>query len=180
MANCVFQIVRNYNLLGDVHALVFDTTASNTGEWKGSDAMFERMLDRAVLWLACRHHIPGLHIKHANEVIRGESDAPEDKLFKQFRNNFPLLTWLITRHGIGLIMLMIGGKEQQTCCSGLIIMQDATLVHEDYRELLELVTIYLGGGIKRVQNKCRLLRWKTRRSTHGAQFMASCLYPDSI
>ena len=49
MPNCVFQIVRNYNLLGDVHALVFDTTASNTGEWKGSDAMFERILDRAVL-----------------------------------------------------------------------------------------------------------------------------------
>ena len=69
--------------------MVFDTTASNTGEWKGSVSRFEMMLDRAVLWLACRHHIPELHIKHANEVLRGESDAPEDKLFKQFKKQFP-------------------------------------------------------------------------------------------
>ena len=32
-------------------------------------------------------------------------------------------------------------------------MQNAIWVREDYRELLELVTIYLGGGNKRAQNK---------------------------
>ena len=73
MANCVFQTVSEFDLLDDLQALVFNTTASNTGEWKGSVTRFEIMLGRAVLWLDCRHHIPELHIKHVNDAISGPS-----------------------------------------------------------------------------------------------------------
>ena len=36
MGNCVFNKVAEFGLLDDVQAVVFDTTASNTGRWRGS------------------------------------------------------------------------------------------------------------------------------------------------
>ena len=80
--------VGDLGLLPKVEALVFDTTASNTGIWKGSTTRFEKMLHRSVFWLACRHHIPELFVKHANTIVRGESKGPDDPLFKKFAKNF--------------------------------------------------------------------------------------------
>ena len=71
MADCINNTVNNFGLTSKIEALVFDTTASNTGVWKGSTTRFEKMLGRAILWLACRHHIPELFIKHANIAVRG-------------------------------------------------------------------------------------------------------------
>ena len=55
----------------EIIAMVWDTTASNTGVHKGSATKFEESLQRAILWVACRHHIGELHIKHANIAVRG-------------------------------------------------------------------------------------------------------------
>ena len=63
LANTVYRVVSQFELLDDVQAFVFDTTASNTGCWRGSVTMFEAMLGRSALWLARRNHIPELHIK---------------------------------------------------------------------------------------------------------------------
>lgn len=49
----------------------WDTTASNTGSLRGSATLFEQQLERGVLWLACRHHVGELHIKHADIEVRG-------------------------------------------------------------------------------------------------------------
>ena len=88
MANSLNKTVSDFGLTSKVEAFVFDTTASNTGIWKGSVSRFEKMLHKAVLWLACRHHIPELFVKHANITVRGESTAPEDPLFTKFRKKF--------------------------------------------------------------------------------------------
>ena len=85
MANCVHSIAQEYGFLPQVQAIVFDTTASNTGKRKGSVGRFEKMVKRQLLCLACRHHIPELFIKHASIAVRGETDAPTDPLFKDFK-----------------------------------------------------------------------------------------------
>ena len=51
--------------------LSWDTTSSNTGAVKGSSTLLERELGGARLWLACRHHIGELHVKHVDHEIRG-------------------------------------------------------------------------------------------------------------
>ena len=73
MSNAVYDLGVQYGLIERVRAVVFDTTASNSGCWKGSVTLFEKRLGRSILWLACRHHIVELHIKHANEALRGPS-----------------------------------------------------------------------------------------------------------
>ena len=72
MANCLNKTVSDFELTSKIEAFVFDTTASNTGVWSGSVTLYEKMLKKAVLWLACRHHIPELIVKHANIAVRGE------------------------------------------------------------------------------------------------------------
>ena len=89
MADCVYEKVGEFGFLSAVEAMVFDTTASNTGQWKGSVKRFEQKLKRALLWLACRHHIPELFIKHASTAVRGPTTAPEDPMFKAFKKAFP-------------------------------------------------------------------------------------------
>ena len=46
MAKCVFKVVNGFELLDSVHALVFDTTNSNTGRWEGSSTTFETLLEQ--------------------------------------------------------------------------------------------------------------------------------------
>ena len=89
MADCVYEKVGEFGFLSAVEAMVFDTTASNTGQWKGSVKRFEQKLKRTLLWLACRHHIPELFIKHASTAVRGPTTAPEDPMFKAFKKAFP-------------------------------------------------------------------------------------------
>ena len=81
MANCVYSKLQEFGLLEKVEALVFDTTGSNTGRWNG-------IITRALFWLACRHHIPELFIKHANIAVRGPKKGPEDSLFKDIKEQF--------------------------------------------------------------------------------------------
>ena len=52
---------------------VFDTTSSNTGLREGAATYLEHDLGHAMLWLACRHHIAEIHIKHAYVAIQGAS-----------------------------------------------------------------------------------------------------------
>ena len=55
------------NIIG----MSWDTTASNTGQHRGSASLFEQEMGRSILWLACRHHMGELHVKHADIEARG-------------------------------------------------------------------------------------------------------------
>ena len=152
MANMLNNTVTKFELISKVEALVFDTTASNTGIWKGSSTHFEKMLGKSLLWLACRHHVPELFVKHANEEVRGKSTAPEDPLFSKFRKQFKFIdtdlkhVWVWPdesdwRHQRATDILEWAEHH----------MKQGTWPREDYRELLELTVIFLGGVVKRVQ-----------------------------
>ena len=92
MAKCLFKLVNDFELLNGVLALVFDTTASNTGWWKGSSTIFEAMLEQPWLWLACRHNISELFIKHVSIAICGEMKGLMIHSSKNLNVFFVLLT----------------------------------------------------------------------------------------
>ena len=72
MVDALVETIQSWNVSpSEIIAMVWDTTSSNTGIHKGSATKFEESLQRAILWLACRHHIGELHIKHANIAVRG-------------------------------------------------------------------------------------------------------------
>ena len=77
MSNCVYQVAEEYDFSSQVKAMVFDSTASYTRVWKGSNSRFEKRMKRKLLCLACRHHIPDIH--HIPDT---------DPLFKNFKKVF--------------------------------------------------------------------------------------------
>lgn len=181
MANAVHQIGEEYGLNKKAEAMVFDTTASNTGQYQGSVTRYEVLVGRALFWLACRHHIAELHVKHANELLRGPSDGPDDKLFKKFKEVFPTLS--IDERMLWVWPVDTNSWRYEKAFDVLIWadehMELATWAREDYRELLELVVLFLGGQVKRVRNeKVQEVQDFVRKpgAIHRARFMASCLY----
>ena len=147
MAKCVFKIMNDFELIESVGAVVFGTTASNTGQWRGSATLVEVMLQRSLLWLACRHHIPELFIKHANTAIRGPSKGPDDPLFKEFKAFFGFIN--LDNRTVWKWPTSVRDRRHQRAGDILVWadrhMQRATWPREDYRELLELEVLYLGG-----------------------------------
>ena len=56
-ANATLDLLEAWDLSDNVVALVFDTTASNSGIHNGTAKLIEENLGRKLLYLACRHHI---------------------------------------------------------------------------------------------------------------------------
>ena len=57
-ADAVKEAINNWGLSEVIIACCFDTTSSNTGINSGSCVLLQQLLNRQLLWLSCRHHIP--------------------------------------------------------------------------------------------------------------------------
>ena len=75
------KALEDWGLKDLIIACGFDTTSSNTGIHKGSCVLLQEMLQRQLLWLACRHHILELLVKAAYHQVFGDTKAPDVKLF---------------------------------------------------------------------------------------------------
>ena len=74
MADAVSEMIQKWHLpLQRIIGLCYDTTASNSGKQKGSVKLVEAVIKHACMWLACRHHVGELHIKHVNIRVRGDT-----------------------------------------------------------------------------------------------------------
>jgi hypothetical protein len=79
------EVVKLWDLKRDIRAIVFDTTASNTGCRKGCCTLLQKWLGRQVLWLGCRHHISELLAKGSWHSVFDEDLSPENKLMSSFK-----------------------------------------------------------------------------------------------
>ena len=73
MTNAVLNTIALWEIPSEsIVGMSWDTTTSNTGRNLGSSTLFEKEIGRGILWLACRHHIGELHVKHADTRVRGD------------------------------------------------------------------------------------------------------------
>ena len=86
--NAVVQLLGEWDILDKVIGLVFDTTSSNTGRFKGSATAIETTLKKAVMWLACRHHVYEIHVKHVSDHFMGKRNSPSESLFVRFQKEW--------------------------------------------------------------------------------------------
>lgn len=74
MADAVVRAINTWEIPHQrIIGMCWDTTASNTGVNQGSATYVEADLKKALLWLACRHHIGERHIAHVDTRVRGAS-----------------------------------------------------------------------------------------------------------
>ena len=87
-ADKVKEIIDDWNLTEKIIAVGFDTTSSNTGVHKGACTILQQLLNRQILWMACRHHVLELVVGSAFKQLFGDTTSPEVTLFKILKTNW--------------------------------------------------------------------------------------------
>ena len=91
-AEKVQEILHDWNLTEKIVAVGFDTTSSNTGVHRGACTILQQLLNRQILWMACRHHVLELIVGAAFKHLFSETTSPEVTLFKIMKSSCKIQT----------------------------------------------------------------------------------------
>ena len=173
----VENVLEEWGLKEHIMALGFDTTASNTGVHAGAVTLLEKYLGRACIWSACQRHIHELHIKHAAEFVFGPTSGPSDKMFKNLRDKWGEVKDNIDYYDLtgfdwnkykGTILEEEAKLSLNFCLQAL---SDGVFPREDYKELVELTIVWLGG-----MGRVAKFKFQWPGAFHHARFMSKALY----
>ena len=171
-AEVVKDALKEWSIKDEVCAFVFDTTSSNSGAENGACKCLEDWLGFPVLWLACRHHIHELHLKRIVQGVTGVSKDPGVALFRRLRSDWRNL--VIDYSNLSTMdYTMLPEWLQQEAKSVLEWaekeLEKNTWPREDYRELLRLSIMVLGGTVPGFQ-------FLQPGPDHHARWMSKALY----
>ena len=171
MCDAIIETIDDWNLREDVKAFSFDTTPSNTGRVNGVCVLLEARLGRNILYLACRHHIFEIMLEEVFSSCMGLSSGPEIPLFKRFKKFWPNIITDDFNPGINdeYVLTELDSVKNEIL---LFATEQLNTDHprDDYRELLELTVIFLGGVPQRG------IKFMKPGALHRARFMARLIY----
>ena len=170
-AKAVLYALHDWNLDDQVQIMCCDTTASNTGRLNGASVLLEQRLERDLLLFACRHQIYELVIKSVFAAkIQQVTNSPDIPLFKKFRDNCSN----IDSTNIQIYLNFVKQHCNDCEIDQLVMFYNCELqkkiVRDDYRELIELSIIFLGG------DKEKKLKIRPSGTMHQARWMARAIY----
>lgn len=168
IAEAVMDKINSWGIANKVIGLSFDTTSVNTGVKNGACKIIESQLNKDLLFLACRHHILEILLATAFEVCHGPSKGPEISMFKTFASTWNSLDKSKFKPGFDRYNIApeISADLLLFCMQQLEISQP----RDDYKELLELSVIVLG-GMPNLQ-----VKFKRPGPIHHARWMAKAIY----
>jgi hypothetical protein len=168
-AEAVVTCLEDWNLIDDVKAMCFDTTASNTGEKKGACLILQQKLNKNLLAFACRHHINEIIISDVFNSCYGTSTGPDILLFKRFQTCWDQMDK--SNYQTYEDISMSWSENIITFCKSQL---KEFHPREDYRELLELTIVYLGGTLE------KNISFRRPGALHRARWMARVIYAIKI
>lgn len=171
MASSVFETVLSWGLCDKIKSMVFDTTASNTGRINGACTLLEQKLEKNVLWLACRHHILEIVLEAIVVLAVGVSSGPEIQIFKRFQKRWPQ----INQENFKTVnadpeILMYVEDVSNIMISFATHQLKQFQPRDDYKELLNLTIIFLGGTPEKG------VSFRAPAGLHRARWMAKAIY----
>ena len=164
-AEAVFNACESWDINDFVRCMCFDTTAANSGVRKGACTLLQQKLQKDLLWLACRHHILEIMLEAVvSSNLPAASSGPEIQLFKRFRSKWTALDKSdFTR----------ASEDMCTTANEIIAFANNQLElfqpRDDYKELLQLTIVFLGGNVKN-------FTFKAPAGLHRARWMAKAIY----
>lgn len=170
-ASAVFETIVSWNLCDQIKCLCFDTTAVNTGIRNGACTLLEQKMDKDTLWLACRHHIMEIMLEAVIIEVLGPSSAPDILVFKRFKTAWPN----IDQSKFSTIQSDLNAlKCVEHITSSIIAFAEKQLhvfqPRDDYKELLNLTIIFLGGVPKKG------ISFRAPAGLHRARWIAKAIY----
>lgn len=134
--------------------------------------MIEEWLGRPVLWLACRRHVAELHLKSGVLYFMGKTTDPGVALFRRLRDQWRSLDIHLDQ----LVLFDWGSASEELCQLAADVLEWAqnelekgTFPRDDYRELLELIVITLGGTVEGFS-------FRFPQQDSNARWMAKAIY----
>ena len=171
-AEVVKKVMDEWGVKKEVCGLVFDTTSTNTGAESGACKFLEDWLGTPLLWIACRHHVHELHLKRVVQGVIGQTKDPGVSLFRRLKSSWHSLDidydnlfkfdyssvpeWMVEE---GKAVLAWAERE----------LAKNTWPRDDYKELLKLTIICLGGNIPGFQ-------FMIPGPDHHARWMSKVIY----
>ena len=126
--------------------MCFDTTSSNTGCKNGACVLLEQKLGFELLHLSCCHHILEIVLEAAFSSCIVPSSGPDILLFKRFQSRWQ---FIVKENFESAFMNECTRNEVQCTSENIISFSKEQLQNDqhrdDYKELLELTIISLGG-----------------------------------
>lgn len=170
-ADAVAEVVRQWGVEEDLAGMCFDTTASNTGRLAGACVLLEQELERPMLWLACRHHVLELVLAAVFTSALGSSSGPDILPFKAFQTKWRFIDQATFSPApddeeLRPFLEDIAAPMIEFCNGQLEERQP----RDDYKELLELIVVFLGGKPRRG------IHFRAPGAMHQARWMAKAIY----
>ena len=172
-AYAVVEAVEGKNVKAFITMVSFDTTGANSGKDEGAIVYIQLLLEKPLLWLACRHHMIELIMKHVFEALDFEpSTSPEIKLFSRFREVYPTLS----RHPERINCIYADNPElvsrQMDLLRKLKFLRTMKQIRDDYLEFVDLAILLLDRG----ESYSSDYMFKACIAIHKARWMAKGIY----
>ncbi|KAG0722687.1 hypothetical protein GWK47_005869 [Chionoecetes opilio] len=166
-ANTIHSIISEWAISDRIRALCFDTTATRS---KGGVCVrLQQSLGRDLLHLACRHHMLEILLGTVfSALIPETSQSPDIAAFVRFREFWPYVEQDQYRTANEKL------KEDWVddilkLCQGYLRKDHP---RDDYRELLELAVVFLGG----IPHGRKKIFFHKPGAVHRARWMARAIY----
>jgi hypothetical protein len=172
--NACLGALDDWQLRSQVQGLVFDTTSSNTGIHLGASTLIEKALKRELIWIACRHHIFEVMLADVFSATVATTSGPTIGVFKRFQQIWPFINKSSFKVAADDVFNgMPNGLRQEMISFYKAAIRDKT-PREDYRELLQLCLLFLGGEIDGQSS------FRAPGALHNARWMAKAIYSIKI
>lgn len=172
-ADASYDLLDVWDLTDNIVALVFDTTASNSGIHKGAATLLEQRLGKKLLYLACRHHVLELAVGAVWKLLFGKTLGPDNKLFAEFKSAWNSLNKYMHTNTLTINdphLSEVKMRVVQELTNILTHSDSRTLPRDDYRECAENTLVILG------ETPPRGVHFMKPGAVHQARWMACNIY----
>ena len=168
-----FAVLAACRATDSIRAVVFDTTASNTGIRQGAASRLVEKLGRVLMWFECRHHMAELFMKPVWIMLFGVDSSPEWSDFGLFKKMFPYI-----KKEEKVLLDIKPGLEEQLREKSVEFLTSLLMYPNkkqqfptnNYREMVELTLAVLGGNVPGG------FKFRLPGAFHKARFMANVIY----
>lgn len=172
MADAIFRTIDDWNVKADIVGISFDITNSNSGQYAGAAVILERLFEKCLLPLACRHHLYEIMLRGAYEARFGSTSGPSPTIFDRFDSQWNNIDQSQYESGIQNDYIR---RNLQDVNADIIqfcqVELKKNIIRDDYRELLELTLIFLGFNFFSGN-----VHFRTPGARHHARWMSKALY----
>lgn len=170
-ATIVYETLLDWGFDTSVKAICCDTTPSNLGIRNGAAALLEKLLERDLLYLPCRHHIFEIVLRYVFEAVFPNTVGSNVPLFIRFQKQWEALNKLNYKTGLDdpkneNVLTIEKIESIKTFATEILTTK---LPRDDYKEFLELTLVFVGVIPEKFS-------FRKPGACHHARWMAKAIY----